>query len=64
MEKEDIKISEEYSSIDKEEQLFVYSAEEKAFLKKLNWKILPIVFLIIFIQVGIAYFCFIGNSSY
>ncbi|KAI8366283.1 major facilitator superfamily domain-containing protein [Choanephora cucurbitarum] len=50
MEKENIEISEEYTSIEKEEELFVYSAEEKAFLKKLNWKILPIVFLIIFIQ--------------
>lgn len=30
---------------------FIKSAEEKAFLRKLNWKLLPVVFLIIFIQV-------------
>ncbi|GAA5804435.1 hypothetical protein HPULCUR_009928 [Helicostylum pulchrum] len=40
----------EYDSEDNTSPKFVKSAEEKAFLKKLNWRVLPVVFLVIFIQ--------------
>ncbi|KAI8059810.1 major facilitator superfamily domain-containing protein [Thamnidium elegans] len=40
----------EYDSETNSSVEFVKSAEEKAFLKKLNWRVLPVVFLIIFIQ--------------
>lgn len=30
---------------------FIKSPEEKAFVRKLNWTVLPIIFLIVFIQV-------------
>lgn len=45
---------EEYDSEEITSVEFVKSAEEKAFLKKLNWRVLPVVFLIIFIQVTIS----------
>lgn len=38
-------------SSDKTEPAFVKSPEEAAFLRKLNWTVLPVVFLIIWIQV-------------
>lgn len=31
--------------------VFLKSPEEKAFVRKLNWTVLPIIFLIVFIQV-------------
>lgn len=31
--------------------VFIKSEAEKRFVRKLNWKVLPIIFLIIFIQV-------------
>lgn len=30
---------------------FVKTPEEKAFVRKLNWTVLPVIFLIVFIQV-------------
>jgi hypothetical protein len=39
------------------EELLVKSPEEIAFIKKLNWKILPLVFLVIFIQVKLCLIC-------
>jgi hypothetical protein len=40
----------EYHEIDGNNK-FLHSPEEKAFLRRLNLRVLPIVFLIIFIQV-------------
>lgn len=34
-------------------QRFVNTPEEKAFVRKLNWKVLPLIFFIIMIQVKI-----------
>jgi hypothetical protein len=57
IEKEDIYIDNERSlgvddiSGHESNQLFIKSPEERAFVRKLNWKLLPLVFLIVFIQV-------------
>lgn len=44
-------VTEDYDSEDNSNQVFIKSPEEKAFVKKLNWTLLPLVFLITFIQV-------------
>lgn len=38
---------------------FVKSPEEKAFVRKLNWTVLPVIFLIVFIQVRFHHIFFI-----
>lgn len=35
-------------------QRFVNTPEERAFVRKLNWKVLPLIFFIIMIQVKIT----------
>ena len=40
-------------SIRQENEPFVKSIEERAFVRKLNWTVLPVIFLIVFIQVNI-----------
>lgn len=35
-------------------QRFINTPEEKAFVRKLNWKVLPLIFFIIMIQVKIT----------
>lgn len=45
-------IIEAFSEFDSTQMPPVKSAEELKFLEKLNWIVLPIVFLIIFIQVN------------
>lgn len=44
-------VTEDYDSENNSNQVFIKSPEEKAFVKKLNWTLLPLVFLITFIQV-------------
>lgn len=45
--------AEDITSDNESSTVFVKSIEERAYLRKLNWTVLPLIFLVVFIQVRI-----------